>query len=852
MNENRKSFYQYAVKYSTQIPIIQRDYAQGREGKNEQAVLKRFLLDIADSLDNDKPLSLNFIYGIEEKNDVFLPIDGQQRLTTLFLLHWFVALRTEHLDKFLEDTKNFTYQTRSSAIDFFASIQPSPDKIEGKERIKELYKIQSGSAIKDFPWFKLDWSYDQTIAGVINALNRMFELFATKNFDDWWEKLVSTQKCKITFLYITINKTENNDGNELENQTKAANKSERNVGNEMKNETKAALTYIKMNARGKHLSEFENAKALIHGLNNKEGVEFVISFDNKYIKSIELIASKSDKAEKDIGQISITIDKMMMQLLINLFNDLRYLFNELLSKESLSKSNEADYLNYMDALRDFHEHPDKEKNFFYCRYFDILNRLFSSEIINCDEFKNYVKGNQRPARLDFCLLLSYFYYHGYNSQRINEWKYLFRNFHYKDTNNTQDGDNYYKILSSLNNLSEDIGNKNVSGSPVIYVSKEPDLPEFIKIPSVKSGDWKEEHIKSKIIRENGLNFDYFNAIEENFDRRIRAFLFMSDFWNGSGGKTNLDSYIALSTGLKLKFDEQIPMEIKKIYYLLATGFNGAAKSKIRPYIDNALYNWSEPNDDVQENLHVLSFVFDFLNNNHYNTIELINIKINEIARELYNKKDWHSFILTRNRDELFYHLDGEKLHISDDENINIFNYVKQLDLGGKPIKGNINFQKNKNIGTIGQNNRSKYTITYEYILNVDIILKGEHVPDYAFYKYNDTLFKIFRYIDYQEGKHQFEALEFDIAKNLEKYIEFARKIYKKFDGLPTEEKTEPIYSKDYSNLKDYCKTICDDNTKIKIWSYYNTIITRFDIDITVDLNGPDINKTTETLDLLEK
>jgi len=828
MNKNRISFYQYAVKYSTQIPIIQRDYAQGREGKNEQAVLTRFLFAIASSLDNDKPLSLNFIYGVKEQNGVFLPIDGQQRLTTLFLLHWFVALRTKRLDTFLKDTKNFTYQTRSSAIDFFASIQPSPDNVEGKERINELYNIQSGSDIKDFPWFKLDWSYDQTIAGVINALNRMFELFGSKKLDDWWEKLVSDQKCKITFLYIEINKTESARGKELEN------------------ETKAALTYIKMNARGKHLSDFENAKALIHSL--KEGKEFVTSFDKHYIKSIEAIAGKSENA-KDIGVISRSIDEMMMRLLINLFNDSRYIFNELLSKESLSKSDEFNYLSYMDALWNLHENHDEEKEKFYTRYFDILNRLFSSEIINCDEFKNYVKSNQRPARLDFCLLISYFCYYGYSSQRINEWKYLFKNFHYKDTNNTQDGDNYYKILSSLNNLSKDIGQKNVSGSPVIYVSKEPEPPECIKIPSVKNGDWKEEHIKSKILCENRLNFDYFNTIEENFDRRIRVFLFMSGFWNGLGDKTKLDSYITLSIGLKLKFGEQIPMEIKKIYYLLATGFNETAKSKIRPYIDFKLYNWSEPNDDVQENLHILSLVFDYLINKHYNTIDLINIKINEIARELYNKNDWRSFILTRNRNELFYHLDGERLHISDDENLNIFSYVKQLDLGGKPIKGKINFQKNENIGTIGQNNRSKYTITYEYILNVAINLKGEHASDYAFSKNNDTLFRIFRYIGYREEKHQFEALEFDIAKNLKKYIEFAGKIKEKFSVLTSEEKTEPIYSKNYSNLKDCCKTICDDNTEIKIWSYYNTIITRFDIDITVDLNSPDINKTTEALDL---
>lgn len=142
------TFFQYAVKYSTHIPVIQRDYAQGREGKNEQAVLTRFLLDISESIDNDKPMSLNFIYGIEERNDTFLPIDGQQRLTTLFLLHWFVALHTRQLDVFLEKIQNFTYQTRSSAIDFFETIQPTGSDKEQNERLNELYNIKSGNDIK--------------------------------------------------------------------------------------------------------------------------------------------------------------------------------------------------------------------------------------------------------------------------------------------------------------------------------------------------------------------------------------------------------------------------------------------------------------------------------------------------------------------------------------------------------------------------------------------------------------------------------------------------------------------------------------------------------------------------------
>ena len=79
-----------------QIPIIQRDYAQGRP--DEQEVRDTFLAALEDALlkpahDVSLPLNLDFIYGSVEEfqgKTQFLPLDGQQRLTTLFLLHWYL------------------------------------------------------------------------------------------------------------------------------------------------------------------------------------------------------------------------------------------------------------------------------------------------------------------------------------------------------------------------------------------------------------------------------------------------------------------------------------------------------------------------------------------------------------------------------------------------------------------------------------------------------------------------------------------------------------------------------------------------------------------------------------------
>lgn len=69
--------------------MIQRDYAQGR--KNEVKVREGFVSALVDLI-NGKAGTLDFVYGALEGHD-FVPLDGQQRLTTLYLLHWLSAKR---------------------------------------------------------------------------------------------------------------------------------------------------------------------------------------------------------------------------------------------------------------------------------------------------------------------------------------------------------------------------------------------------------------------------------------------------------------------------------------------------------------------------------------------------------------------------------------------------------------------------------------------------------------------------------------------------------------------------------------------------------------------------------------
>ncbi len=82
-----KSFYQFLNEQIIEIPILQRDYAQGRKGK--EALRRTFLTSLKKALDDAiashsgyKPLQLDFVYGStlsdneSDTNVTLQPLDG--------------------------------------------------------------------------------------------------------------------------------------------------------------------------------------------------------------------------------------------------------------------------------------------------------------------------------------------------------------------------------------------------------------------------------------------------------------------------------------------------------------------------------------------------------------------------------------------------------------------------------------------------------------------------------------------------------------------------------------------------------------------------------------------------------
>src|SRR5690606_37658302 len=115
-------------------------------------------------------LNLDFIYGYTQNgnNDdvLFIPLDGQQRLTTLWLLHWYFGAKEDEDTSFL---KHFSYETRVSAKRFCEALIAN-----SINNINEI-DILSDSVI-DASWFMASWKNDPTIISTLNMLDTIHSI----------------------------------------------------------------------------------------------------------------------------------------------------------------------------------------------------------------------------------------------------------------------------------------------------------------------------------------------------------------------------------------------------------------------------------------------------------------------------------------------------------------------------------------------------------------------------------------------------------------------------------------------------------------------------------------------------
>lgn len=213
------------------IPLIQRDYAQGRPSKKITSIREKFIKDIYNCIINKTRLNLDFVYGATNGKR-FIPLDGQQRLTTLFLLHLYLdGLRGEQNEKL---NFFFTYETRDSSRLFCEKIIANRYELfsveslsSKKDSVTDEVKPMPSSIIRDQSWWLNKWNADPTIDGMLRMLDTIDSIFF-KSWEEAANNLFSADHNTILFQFLKLENFYDPDD-----------------------------LFIKMNARGLPLTEFE-------------------------------------------------------------------------------------------------------------------------------------------------------------------------------------------------------------------------------------------------------------------------------------------------------------------------------------------------------------------------------------------------------------------------------------------------------------------------------------------------------------------------------------------------------------------------------------------------------------------
>ena len=195
------------------IPSIQRDFAMGRNDNRSRDIREKFIRELLNAVYDAAPLHLDFVYGLNQ-GDVLLPLDGQQRLTMLYLLAWFCGVNLRRWE--------FDYESRRSTEFFMEGLKNHPRSSDSVMPSVEICRCA---------WFAPAWKLDPSVAGMLQVLDDMAKIKSEREYAR------VPDFANIRFERFDIGSS-------------CASKEYGNI-------------FLKMNARGLPLTSWENLKAVL-------------------------------------------------------------------------------------------------------------------------------------------------------------------------------------------------------------------------------------------------------------------------------------------------------------------------------------------------------------------------------------------------------------------------------------------------------------------------------------------------------------------------------------------------------------------------------------------------------------
>lgn len=231
------------------IPDLQRDYCWGdmawdKDAEKYTELVSSFLKNISDIYHEspDRQLTLGLIYGYESPHMHIQLCDGQQRITTLFLILGIINRKTKnYFQSFLiseeelsDDNEPYLqYAIRESTLYFLSDLVC-------KYFLKSESEI-SFSDIKNSSWYFSEYNLDASIRSMLSAIGTIEKEF-TKLSDFDYKSFGDFILTKLQMLYY-----------------------------DMENRVRGEETFVVINTTGEPLSATENLKPIIIGnIKNEE------------------------------------------------------------------------------------------------------------------------------------------------------------------------------------------------------------------------------------------------------------------------------------------------------------------------------------------------------------------------------------------------------------------------------------------------------------------------------------------------------------------------------------------------------------------------------------------------------
>ena len=485
--KSNTSFWSEISDYKIQVPYYQRDYAQGRiDNGRIDNIRKVFVEEMYGAIMgfNNKECHLGLVFGSYDENEkVFIAVDGQQRLTTVFLLHWYVAWRENKLNDYKEKLLNFSWDTRSYSsqfVELLFKIRPLGNVIDSIKTNSNYFSV---------------WENDPTVKGMLTMLEEIEKQYPN---DILLCSQLFSNDCKIKYDILKLEK--DSDGK----------------------------TYLKMNSRGRSLTTFELFKSK---LLDKYKPNFGHKFDNEWLSFMIKISVTSDSqfSDPDIPFMNFINEYTYLQLKLKSGSDIANNYKEFTDAKVKGELTDVPFISfdkYNGAFEgDCLEYFEKSLDWICQNYENI--KLIDNKIRFSDSrfFIDAIIKDNNPNFTHRAKLFAVFKYAeltGYDqidTELYEKWTRVFRNL---VANTDIDGSNIGGICKAINK----IDNSDIYG----YLSNGGEISAFTK-DQVAEEIAKAKQILYGAPRSDGKSWEEIIIEAENyafFKGAIRCFFAQKD------------------------------------------------------------------------------------------------------------------------------------------------------------------------------------------------------------------------------------------------------------------------------------------------------------------------------------